>query len=231
MTFHDFIFGAYPYIAGVVFLLGSWIRFDREQYTWKADSSQLLSNGNMRLASNLFHVGILAIFAGHFVGLLTPHSWFAAMGVSDLTHQYVAIYAGIIFGGMCFLGALMLTIRRLTNERIAAVSRKRDNMIIIWILLTVTIGLSTIPTSLGHANHGDASVMLLLTQYVQSIALLSPNPTLLIGVDPIYKTHMFFGMTLFLLFPFTRLVHVWSVPIGYLGRAYQVVRRKRMIMN
>ena len=231
MTFHDFIFGAYPYIAGVVFILGSWLRFDREQYTWKADSSQLLSNGSMRIASNLFHVGILAIFGGHFVGLLTPHSWFAALGVSDIAHQYVAIYAGIVFGGMCFVGALMLTIRRLSNERVAAVSRTRDNFIIIWILITVSIGLSTIPTSIGHAGHGDASVMIALTQYVQSIAVLSPNPALLQGVDSVFKAHMFFGMTLFLLFPFTRLVHVWSVPVGYLGRAYQVVRRRRTVMN
>ncbi len=228
---NDFIFGAYPYIAGVVFIIGSWLRFDREQYTWKADSSQLLSNGNMRVASNLFHVGVLAIFGGHFVGLLTPHSWFAAMGVSDMAHQYVAIYAGIIFGGMCFVGALMLTIRRLTNERVAAVSRTRDNLIIIWILVTVTIGLSTIPTSMGHASHGDASVMVALTQYVQSIVALNPTPALLDGVDSVYKTHMFFGMTLFLLFPFTRLVHVWSVPVGYLGRAYQIVRRRHTTMN
>lgn len=228
---NDFIFGAYPYIAGVVFILGSWLRFDREQYTWKADSSQLLSNGNMRIASNLFHVGVLAIFGGHFVGLLTPHSWFTAMGVSDLAHQYVAIYAGIVFGGMCFVGALMLTIRRLTNERVAAVSRTRDNFIIIWILVTVTIGLSTIPTSMGHASSGDASVMVALTQYVQSIVALSPTPALLDGVDSVYKAHMFFGMTLFLLFPFTRLVHVWSVPVGYLGRAYQIVRRRHITMN
>lgn len=228
---NDFIFGAYPYIAGVVFILGSWLRFDREQYTWKADSSQLLSNGNMRVASNLFHVGVLAIFGGHFVGLLTPHSWFLAMGVSDLAHQYVAIYAGIIFGGMCFVGALMLTIRRLTNERVAAVSRTRDNLIIIWILITVTIGLSTIPTSLAHAGHGNADVMILLSQYIQSIVALNPNPALLAEVDAVYKTHMFFGMTLFLLFPFTRLVHVWSVPVGYLGRAYQIVRRRRVTMN
>lgn len=231
MTFHDFIFGAYPYIAGVVFILGSWLRFDREQYTWKADSSQLLGNGSMRIASNLFHVGVLAIFGGHFVGLLTPHSWFTAMGVSDIAHQNVAIYAGLIFGSMCFVGALMLTIRRLTNERVAAVSRTRDNFIIIWILVTVSLGMSTIPTSMGHASHGDASVMIALTQYVQSIATLNPTPALLHGVDTLYKAHMFFGMTLFLLFPFTRLVHVWSVPVGYLGRAYQVVRRNRRVMN
>ena len=101
MNLHNFLYGVYPYIALSVFLLGSLLRFDREQYTWKSDSSQLLSKANLRLGSNLFHVGILAIFGGHAVGLLTPHSWFQAMGVSDMAHQMVAIWAGSIFGLMC----------------------------------------------------------------------------------------------------------------------------------
>jgi len=231
MTFHDFIFGAYPYLAGTIFLLGSWIRFDREQYTWKSDSSQLLSNKNMRLASNLFHVGILAVFFGHLIGLLTPHSWFLAMGVSDLTHQYVALYAGTIFGSICLIGALMLFLRRINDPRIRAVSRTRDTFIIGWLLATVALGLGTTVVSWGHASHGDTSTMILLSLWVQSVATLQPKPDLLHGVDLIFKIHLFFGMTVFLLFPFTRLVHVWSVPITYLGRAYQIVRVKRMTMN
>ncbi|OOZ40766.1 respiratory nitrate reductase subunit gamma [Solemya pervernicosa gill symbiont] len=231
MTLHDFIFGAYPYLAGTIFLLGNWIRYDREQYTWKTDSSQLLSNKGMRVASNLFHVGIIAIFFGHMVGLLTPHSWFLAMGVSDVAHQYVAIYAGLIFGSMCFVGALMLFLRRLTNERVKAAGRTRDTFIIGWLLVTVIVGLSTTIVSYGHASHGNADVMIALTQWVQSVATLQVDPSLLAGVEPVFKLHIFLGMTVFLLFPFTRLVHVWSVPIGYLGRAYQVVRRKHVSNN
>ncbi len=225
---HDFIFGAYPYLAGTIFLIGSWARFDREQYTWKADSSQLLDNKNMRLYSNLFHIGILGIFFGHFFGLLTPHSWFLAFGISDLTHQYIAIYLGFIFGVACLAGAVLLAWRRLNSERVHAVSRGRDTFVIIWLAVTAAIGLSTIPVSSGHASAGDAQQMIALSEYVKSVATLSVDPRLLDNVDAIYKVHMFFGMTVVLIFPFTRLVHVWSIPFSYLTRAYQIVRAKRI---
>lgn len=231
MSFNNFIFGTYPYIALTVFVLGSWLRFDREQYTWKADSSQLLSKGNLRLSSNLFHIGVIAIFFGHAVGLLTPHSWFAALGISDMQHQYMAIIAGAIFGGMGLLGGLMLWQRRMFNPRISATSRGMDKPILSWLVATLLLGLSTIPVSMGHASHDDPGVMVALTEWVQSIVYLSPNPTLLESVDGIYKLHLFFGMTVFLLFPFTRLVHVWSVPLGYLGRSYQIVRSKRPALD
>ena len=230
MTIHDFIFGAYPYLAGTVFILGSWIRFDRERYTWKADSRQWLSNQGMRLSSNLFHVGILGIFFGHAAGMLLPHSWWQLIA-TDVQHQYIAIYAGTLFGGMALVGAALLFMRRMTNARVKAVSRLRDNFVILWLLITAFLGLSTIPGSLSHAAAGDVSDMLALAEYVKSIATLSVDPSLIAGVSISYKIHMFFGMTIFLVFPFTRLVHVWSVPLTYLSRAYQVVRVKNVTMN
>ncbi|HNV87481.1 MAG TPA: respiratory nitrate reductase subunit gamma [Methylotenera sp.] len=227
MNLHNFLYGVYPYIALSVFLLGSWLRFDREQYTWKSDSSQLLSKANMRLGSNLFHVGIIAIFFGHAVGLLTPHSWFQALGVSDMAHQMVAIWAGSIFGIMCLIGGTILWVRRMFNARVSAASRGSDKFILTWLLITLLLGLSTIPVSIGHANHNNPGVMIALAEWVQSIIYLRPNPALLESVDTIFKVHLFFGMTVFLVFPFTRMVHVWSAPFGYVGRPYQVVRSKR----
>ncbi|MDP3207360.1 MAG: respiratory nitrate reductase subunit gamma, partial [Methylotenera sp.] len=222
-------YGVYPYIALSVFLLGSLLRFDREQYTWKSDSSQLLSKANMRLGSNLFHVGIIAIFFGHAVGLLTPHSWFQSLGVSDMAHQMVAIWAGSIFGVMCLIGGVILWIRRMFNARVSAASRGSDKFILTWLLITLIIGLSTIPVSIGHANHGNPGVMIALAEWVQSIVYFRPNPALLDSVDTIFKVHLFFGMTVFLVFPFTRMVHVWSAPFGYVSRPYQVVRTKRKL--
>jgi nitrate reductase gamma subunit len=227
MNLHNFLYGTYPYIALSVFLLGSILRFDREQYTWKSDSSQLLSKANLRVASNLFHIGILAIFAGHAVGLLTPHSWFTALGVSDMAHQMVAIWAGTIFGTLCLIGGGMLWVRRMFNARVSTVSRGSDKFILSWLLVTLILGLSTIPVSIGHANEGNPGVMIALAEWVQSIVYLHPNPALLADVDTVFKVHLFFGMTVFLVFPFTRMVHVWSAPFGYLGRPYQIVRSKR----
>jgi len=224
---HNFIFGVYPYIATTVFLLGSWIRFDHEQYTWKSDSSQLLSKRGMRLASNLFHYGILGLFLGHVAGLLTPHALFLALGVSDMAHQWMAIAAGTVFGGLCLIGAVFLWLRRLANPRVRAASRWMDINILGWLALTAAAGLFTIPFSIHHANAGDAGTMIRLADWVQSIVYLSPDPALVRDVSPAYKFHMFVGMSVFLFFPFTRLVHVWSAPFAYLGRAYQVVRSKR----
>lgn len=227
MNLHNIVFGVYPYIALTIFLAGSLLRFEREQFTWKSDSSQLLSKRHLRLASNLFHVGILAIFFGHLVGLVTPPALFHAIGVSDLAHQYVAIWAGAIFGGMCLVGSLMLIARRLFVRRIRATSRFMDIFILLWLLATLILGLSTIPTSVLHAKASDPGVMLALSEWVRSVLTLQADPSLLNGTESIFRVHLFFGMTVFLLFPFSRLVHIWSAPVWYLGRAYQIVRTKR----
>ena len=228
MDLHNLIFGVYPYVATVVFILGSWIRFDKEQYTWKSDSSQLLSKKYMRIASNLFHVGILAIFGGHVVGLLTPHVLLLNLGIADMTHQWVAIIAGAIFGTLCLAGGATLWLRRMFNTRVRAASRWMDINILGWLMITLMLGLSTLPVSIEHASHGDAITMIALAEWVQSILYLHPNPDLLLNVSLVYKIHVFCGMSVFLFFPFTRLVHVWSAPFPYLWRAYQVVRAKRV---
>ncbi|HRH81956.1 MAG TPA: respiratory nitrate reductase subunit gamma [Thiobacillaceae bacterium] len=228
MDLHQILFGVYPYLALATFILGSWIRFDHEQYTWKSDSSQLLSKQNMRFASNVFHIGMLGIIGGHMVGLLTPHAVFQAIGMSDMAHQGLAIYAGGIFGAMVILGGTMLWLRRLTNKRVRAASRWMDINILGWLVLTACVGFSTIFWSIEHASNGDATVMLRLAEWVQSIVLLQPNPELLRGLDTVYKLHIFLGLSVFLFFPFTRLVHIFSAPVSYLFRAYQIVRAKRV---
>lgn len=226
MNLSNLLFGVYPYIALTTFIVGSVIRFDREQYTWKADSSQIFEKEQLQKGSILFHVGVLALFMGHFVGLVIPHKWFLAMGVSDMMHQVLAISAGAAFGSLCMMGGVILWKRRMYHPRVRANSRFMDIFILDWILVTLGVGLLTIPVSIYHAFNGDASVMVALAEWVQSMLALNSQPEYLVGVGFIYKLHLFLGMSVFFLFPFTRLVHVWSMPLGYMFRPYQIVRTK-----
>lgn len=220
------IFGWYPYLCLTVFIIGSWVRFDREQYTWRSGSSQLLRRRQLMWGSNLFHVGILVIFFGHFVGLLTPIAIFDALGISHGFKQWMAIVIGGIAGVACFIGLSLLVHRRLFDERIRKTSSFSDIAVLLLLYAQLTVGLATIPVSLGHL---DGHEMVKLMSWAQGVLTLQPNvSTLVADVNPLFKLHLFLGMTIFLVFPFTRLVHVWSAPIWYLGRrGYQVVRSRR----
>ncbi len=223
-NFNLLMFGVYPYVALAICLIGSWARFDLSQYTWRAGSSQMLDNKGMRLASNLFHVGIIFILAGHFVGLLTPHAIYGSV-ISTENKQLLAMVSGGFFGILCLIGLVMLIKRRLNNPRIRANSSTSDIMILFVLLAQLVLGLLTIFAS---TQHMDGSVMVMLGNWAQSIVTLQPIQAAasIAPVGIIYKLHVFLGMTLFVLFPFTRLVHIVSAPIWYLGRRYQIVRQK-----
>jgi nitrate reductase gamma subunit len=226
-SWNNLIFGIYPYLCLTVFVVGSWIRFDREQYGWTSASSQLLSTANMRLASNLFHIGVIGIFFGHLVGLLAPYAIWGTIGLSSLGKQSIAMYGGGFLGVLAMIGGVMLLSRRLTNPRIRATSRTSDIFILVWVLVTLFFGLATTFTTFHHAAEGSADTMMSLAQWAKSIMLFDPKPELVGKVETVFQIHLAFGLTLFLLFPFTRLVHIWSFPIGYLTRSYQIVRTKR----
>ncbi|QWT46497.1 respiratory nitrate reductase subunit gamma [Azospira inquinata] len=224
---HHFVFGIYPYIALAIFLLGSLVRFEREQYNWKSESTQVLYRGNLRLGSILFHVGILGLFGGHFVGLLTPVAVWDALGVSHSLKQVVAMTAGGVMGSFCLAGVLILLHRRFSNDRLAANTTWRDKLVLLWILVTVLLGLSTIAVS---AQHLDGHEMVQLMTWAQHIVTFRGDAPLCIEeASPIFKLHLFMGMSLFIIFPFSRLVHVWSGfgSVTYLGRRWQLVRPRR----
>ena len=221
---NQFAFGIYPYIALAIFLLGSLIRFDREQYSWKSESSQTLHRGSLRLGNILFHVGILGLFFGHAVGLLMPYAFWTAIGISSADKQLFAVVAGGIMGTMCLVGILILLHRRFTNDRLRAVTTFKDKIVLLWILATLLVGLSTLFSS---ASHMDGSMMVQFMNWAQRIVTFRGDAASYIAdVPAVFKLHLFLGMTLFVIFPFTRLVHVWSGfgTVAYLGRAYQLVR-------
>jgi nitrate reductase gamma subunit len=222
----NFLFTVYPYICLAVFLMGSLARFDRDQYTWKSDSSQMLRTGTLRWGSNLFHVGILMLFFGHSVGLLTPH-WVYSPFLSAETKQLMAVIIGGVAGSICFVGLSLLLHRRLFDPRIRLTSHRTDLAILIILWVQLTVGLITLPYSFGHK---DASVMLALADWSQRIVTMRPDASGLADIAWPYKFHIVLGMTIFLLLPFSRLVHVWSgfASIVYLFRPYQVVRSRRL---
>jgi nitrate reductase gamma subunit len=221
---NQFFFGIYPYIALAVFLLGSLIRFDREQYTWRSESTQVLHQGSLRLGSILFHVGIIGLLGGHAVGLLTPVWVWDTLGVTHGAKQLFAMAAGGVMGTLCLVGILLLLARRLGNTRLRTATTFKDKIVLLWILGTLLLGLSSIFVSAGHL---DGHVMVLLMTWDQHIVTLQADASSFVAEVPlIFKLHLFMGMTLFLIFPFTRLVHVWSglASVTYVGRAWQLVR-------
>ena len=226
-TLDTFLFGLYPYICLSVFLIGSLIRFDRDQYSWKSDSSQLLKAGQLRWGSNLFHVGVLFLFFGHFAGMLTPHFVYEPF-ITAGQKQVLAMTAGGIAGVLAFIGVTILLHRRLSEPRIRVNSKTSDIVLLVLLWLQLALGLASVPLS---AQHLDGSVMLLLAEWAQHIVTFRPGAAeLLAGVSWVFRVHIVLGMSIFLIFPFTRLAHVWSgfATVGYLLRPYQVVRSRRL---
>jgi nitrate reductase gamma subunit len=218
------LFGIYPYIALAVLAIGSIIRYDREPYTWRSGSSQLLRRRLLVWGSNLFHIGILVVFLGHLVGLLTPLAVFELVGISHGFKQLMAMVVGGVAGGLCMIGALMLLYRRLGDPRIRRTSSFADIAILVLLIVQLALGLATIPVSAQHLDGGE---MVKFMAWAQGVFTFDLDAALYVAdAHPVFKLHLALGLTIFLLFPFTRLVHMLSVPVRYFWRpGYQVVRQ------
>ncbi|MGN6665424.1 MAG: respiratory nitrate reductase subunit gamma [Trinickia sp.] len=222
---HQLMYGIYPYVCLAVLLIGSLIRFDREQYTWKSDSSQLLRRRALRAGSNLFHWGVLIVVLGHFGGFLAPH-WLVAPFLSATGHQLVAMIAGGTAGAAEIVGLTILIVRRLGDPRIRRNSRGSDIVIVLMLWVQLALGLGTVVVSMRHI---DGVLFEQLTDYVKGIVTFQPGvANLLVGVPLVYRLHILLGFTIFLVSPFTRMVHIWSgvASLGYVLRPYQLVRKR-----
>ncbi len=223
---HTILFGIYPYIALTVLIFGSIARYETEPFTWKSKSSQLLRRKQLIMGSVLFHVGILIIFFGHLIGLLTPIQIFEFLGISHGAKQILAVAAGGIAGIMALIGGLMLLHRRWFDPRIRRNSSFADTGILALLMAQLILGLGTILVSIQHLDGGEMTKFMAwalgiftfdtdAASYIEDVAL-------------VFKIHLVMGLTIFLLFPFTRLVHMLSVPLRYLTRpGYQIVRSRR----
>ncbi|MFY0621017.1 MAG: respiratory nitrate reductase subunit gamma [Pelagimonas sp.] len=223
---HNFFFGIFPYIALGVGIMGTIARYERDPFTWKSSSSQLLRTKQLRLGSILFHIGVIVIFLGHFVGLLTPIQVFDALGISHGAKQVLAVVAGGIAGIMALVGGGILFHRRWTDPRIRQTSSFWDIAILGMLLAQLVLGLGTIFVSLGHL---DGHEMVKFMSWAQGIFTFDGKAASYIqDVAFVFKLHLVLGLTIILVFPFTRLVHMLSAPVRYLWRpGYQVVRSRR----
>ena len=207
-------------------LLGCFIRFDREPYTWKSDSSQLLRKRELRWGSNLFHYGVLVVIAGHFAGFLMP-DWALEWLLSPAQHQLLAMVGGGLAGLVAIIGLSILIHRRLADPRIRRNSRKWDIAVVLMLWAQLALGLLTVPISAGHM---DGAMFETLVAYVKGIVYFQGGvASLLAGAPVVYRLHILLGFTIFLISPFTRMVHIWSGvgALAYLFRPYQIVRSRR----
>lgn len=221
-----FLFQIYPYIALSVLALGSIVRYERDPFTWKSSSSQLLRRRQLVVGSALFHVGVLTIFFGHLAGLLTPIAIFELFGISHSFKQMLAIVVGGAGAIAALTGGSMLLHRRLTDPRIRATSTFSDIGILMLLMAQLLLGVLTIFVSLQHL---DGEEMVNFMNWAQGIFTFRTDAWVHVaGANILFKLHIFLGLTIFLLFPFTRLVHMLSAPVRYLWRpGYQIVRTRR----
>ncbi|MFP3944900.1 MAG: respiratory nitrate reductase subunit gamma [Alphaproteobacteria bacterium] len=222
-------FGWYPYLAITVLIIGSIFRFDKDQFSWRSQSSQFLRRRQMIIGSNLFHMGVLVLFVGHFVGLLTPINVFDAVGISHGLKQLAALIIGGLAGIAALIGATMLLHRRLIDPRIRRSSSFSDIAVLVLLWLQLVVGVATVFWTMQHLSGEE---MVKFMGWASAIISFDPTaPSLLSDVAWIYKLHIIIGLTLFVITPFTRLVHIWSVPIWFLARPGYQISRSRSSMK
>ncbi len=225
---NNILFVYYPYVAVAVFLLGSFLRLKHLPYGWRAGSTQIMEKKGLKffIGSNFFHIGIIVILAGHFVGLLTPHAFYSPF-IMARAKEVMAMTVGGIAGIICLIGLLILIQRRMLNPRLIANTSFGDMAILFLLLVQLLLGLATIPVSM----HDDASAtsMVSLSNWLQHLVIFSSDTgSYIINENWIYKAHVLVGFTIFLVFPFSRLVHIWSVPVGYVTRKGHQIMRKNI---
>lgn len=224
---HQFIFGIYPYIALTILIFGSIARYETVPFTWKSSSSQLLRRKQLILGSVLFHVGVLTILFGHLFGLLTPLWLIELLGISHEAKQILAVVVGGVAGVAALFGGVILIHRRLVDPRIRATSGTMDIAILCLLLLQLTLGMLTIFISLQNLDGGE---MVKFMMWAQAIFTFDGNAaSYTLGAPLLFQLHIFLGLTIFILFPFSRLVHMLSAPVRYvvLRPGWQIVRSRR----
>lgn len=217
MSGADLLYGVLPYVAIAVFVVGHLWRYRTDQYGWTARSTQLLEGRVLRWASIIFHLGILGAIGGHVLGILVPHSWTDAVGISDSAYHVVAVIGGVTAGAAVCVGFAMLVYRRLRFPRVRVTTTRADVVTFALLALAIVTGMLATLTNVGDSVPYRETV----APYFRQLFILDPDPELMAGgaVSFVFQAHVTVVWLLFAFWPFSRLVHAWSVPVDYLRRS------------
>ncbi|GGJ27421.1 nitrate reductase subunit gamma [Paenibacillus hunanensis] len=221
----QFLWVIFPYACMVVFVVGHIFRYRTDQFSWTAKSSEFIEKKQLMLGSMLFHIGIIPVIMGHVVGLGVPASWMTAMGVSEHLYHMGAVYGGGLFGVITLIGMLILTSRRFTIRSVRKLSSASDLVVNTLLLFIVFMGMYA--TLFTNAVQPDFDYRETISIWFRGLFILQPDASLMRNVPVSFKIHALTGFAIFAFWPFTRLVHVWSVPLNYIGRSYILYRRHK----
>ncbi|WP_411350272.1 respiratory nitrate reductase subunit gamma [Paenibacillus sp. WLX2291] len=221
----QFLWVIFPYACMVIFVVGHIFRYRTDQFSWTAKSSEFIEKKQLMIGSMLFHIGIIPVIMGHIVGLGIPASWMTAMGVSEHMYHLGAVYGGGLFGIVTLIGMLILTSRRFTIRSVRRLSSASDLVVNTLLLFIVFMGMYA--TLFTNAVQPDFDYRETISIWFRGLFILQPNASLMHDVPLSFKIHALTGFAIFAFWPFTRLVHVWSVPLNYIGRSYILYRRHK----
>ena len=224
--FNQFLWVIFPYLCVAIFFIGHIARFKFDKFSWTAKSSEFIEKKRLQWGSLMFHLGIIPVAMGHFVGLVIPASWLRTLGVNDHLYHIGAVYIGSIFGIITLIGMLLLTTRRITQKNIRKLSSASD--IIVNFLLLIIVCMGCYATLVTNAVTPDFDYRTSISIWFRDLFVFSPDATLMANVPITFKIHVLLGFTIMALWPFTRLVHVWSVPLTYVSRSYIIYRKHKV---
>jgi nitrate reductase gamma subunit len=225
MTGGEIFWDVVPYVTLAVVVLGTWWRYRYDKFGWTTRSSQLYESRLLRIASPMFHFGILVVIVGHIIGLVIPESWTDAVGLSNDAYHIQALVLGAIAGLCTLVGVVLLIYRRRTRGPVFMATTRNDKVMYLVLVLAIVAGLAC--TLIGATPVGaEHDYRETVSPWFRSIWVLQPRGDLMTAAPLWFQIHAMLGMILFCLWPFTRLVHAFSAPVGYLFRPYIVYRSR-----
>lgn len=219
-----FLFGVFPYICLTSFVVGHIWRWKYDRFGWTARSSEWYGKRTLRWASPMFHFGLLAVIAGHFMGLVIPETWTTAMGISEAQYHAFATIMGAAAAIVMFIGLIGLAVRRLSTTSVRLATSPNDKFMFAVLGIVILLGMAV--TFYWQVFKGGYNYRLSVAEWFRSVFYFNPQVEDMTQAPLLFQIHALAAMFLFAIWPYTRLVHVFSAPLFYLWRPYVVYRTR-----